>query len=122
MPAGRPPVLTEPNELDEAIENYQLHCEEKKEPFLIIGLACFMGINKDTLIEYGKKPEFSVSYKKAMTIAEEHLVRKALNGEYNAAVSIFLMKNNHKYTDKPQSGKEELKRKRVTIARRSDRT
>jgi hypothetical protein len=122
MPAGRPPALTEPNELDEAIENYQLHCEETKDPFTLIGLACFMGINRSTLREYNKKTEFSATYKKAVTIAEEHLVSKALKGEYNAAVSIFLLKNNHKYTDKPQEEKEERKRKRVTIARRSDRT
>lgn len=100
--AGRPPAIKSPDELEKAINEYQTQCDEKEDPFTLIGLSCFMGINRCTLREYKENPIFSATYKKAETIAEEHLVRSALTGKYNAAVSIFLLKNNHKYVDKQE--------------------
>jgi len=102
MPAGRPPAIKSPLELDAAIDDYYLKCQESEEPFTIIGLAVHMGISKDTIIEYGKNPEFSDSYKKAMALAEKSLVHNALTGGYNPTVSIFLLKNNHGYKDKQE--------------------
>jgi len=102
MPAGRPPAIKSPLELDAAIDDYYLKCQESEEPFTIIGLAVHMGISKDTIIEYGKNPEFSDSYKKAMALAEKSLVHNALTGGYNPTVSIFLLKNNHGYRDKQE--------------------
>jgi len=99
---GRPKKLNDPKELYDGIEEYKKHCKENKEPFTIIGLAVFMDMAKDTIIEYGKKEEFSDPYKKAMNIAEEHLVKYSLTGKYNPTVSIFLMKNNHGYADKQE--------------------
>lgn len=102
MPAGRPKAIKTPKELDDAIEAYAKHCEETEEAFTIIGLSVFMGVARDTLIEYSKTPEYSDSYKKAMTFAEHSLVKNSLGGKYNPTVSIFLLKNNHGYVDKQE--------------------
>lgn len=96
---GRPPAIKSTNELEKAIDEYQIYCEEKQEPFTLIGLAVFMGIDRDTLKEYAKKDEFSATYKKAKSLAERALVNGAMTNKYNPTVSIFLLKNNHGYKD-----------------------
>ena len=100
MKTGRPPIFKDSKELDKKIEEYKKQCDEKQSPFTIIGLACFIGIAKDTIIEYGKKDGFSDSYKKALAFAERSLVDNGLNGSYNPTLTIFLLKNNHNYKDK----------------------
>jgi len=102
MPAGRPRIFNDVSEFDAKIDEYYLQCVEKEEAFTIIGLAIYMGIAKDTIIEYGKMPQFSDSYKKALALAEGSLVHGALHGKYNPTISIFLLKNNHGYKDKQE--------------------
>ena len=102
MPAGRPNKISSPEELYLAIEEYKKYCDKNKEPFTIVGLALHMDIRKETLIEYSKKEGFSNPYKKAMNIAENHLVKYSLTGKYNPTVSIFMLKNNHGYKDKQE--------------------
>ena len=102
MPAGRPKKIESPQDMIDAIDAYEKYCDEEQEPFTIVGLSVYMDVCKDTLIEYGKKEEFSDSYKKAMRIAENHLVKYSLTGKYNPTVSIFMLKNNHGYTDKKE--------------------
>ena len=109
---GRPKIFNKPEELDAYIDAYNKYCEEKEEVFTAIGLCCFIGINKDTFTEYQKDPNFSVTIKKAQTLAERALVTGSLMGKYNPSVSIFLLKNNHGYKDKQEqeiSGGVEIK-------------
>lgn len=101
-PGGRPRAMNSPTELDQAIVEYKQHCDDNEEIFTIIGLACHMGIHKDTLFEYAKMEKYSDSYKKALSYAENDLVKNSINGKYNSTVSIFLLKNNHGYTDKQE--------------------
>lgn len=99
---ARPMKYKTTEEFDSKVKSYIEECEETGKPFTITGLALHMEIHKDTLIEYGKMDLFSDSYKKAKSIAENHLVNNALTGTYNSTVSIFLLKNNHNYTDKQE--------------------
>lgn len=100
----KPKIFNTPSDFDKAIEKYKTYCEENKKPFTMIGFAAFMQVDKDTIMEYGREnnKEFSVSYKKALALAENSLVENALLGEYNPTISIFLLKNNHKYKDKTE--------------------
>jgi len=99
---ARPRKIESPEDLEKAIEEYETYCEEKNEPFTIVGLAVYMGVIKETLINYSKDEEFFDSYKKALNIAENHLVKFSLTGKYNPTVSIFMLKNNHGYKDKQE--------------------
>lgn len=100
---GRPKAFNSPDELDKLIDKYKIHCEETNDIFTLIGLCVFIGINKDTLTEYSKMDGYSVTHKKALSLAEQALVNGSLTGKYNAAVSIFMLKNNHGYKDKQET-------------------
>jgi len=51
-------------------------------------------VDADTLHEWKKvHPDFSEAYKECKAIQKEHLVNKALQGEYNPSFSIFTAKN-----------------------------
>ena len=100
---GRPPAIKSPDDLDKAINEYFAQCYADDDIFTIIGLCVYMGVSKDTMNVYSKMPEFSDSYKKAMSLAEKALVNGSLTGKYNAAVSIFMLKNNYGYKDKQET-------------------
>lgn len=102
----RPPSFTNADELEQRIIEFFDYCIAEKDPANIVGLAVFLGICKDTLNEYGKgvydhiDAEFSVTVKKAKDYIENEKWKRALKGEYHAAVAIFDLKNNHGATDK----------------------
>lgn len=98
---ARPSTYKSEEEFEDKMEEYKEYCEEKAEPFTMIGLASFMGVHRDTLNEYGKK--FPDTYKKGKSFAEKSLVNNALAGTYNPTISIFLLKNNHGYKDKHET-------------------
>lgn len=71
----------------------------------VIKFARHIGVNPDTITEWAtaknksgkpKYPEFSVSYRRAMKTAQDHLVDNGLAGLSPAAAFIFVAKN---YTD-----------------------
>ena len=73
------------------------------------GLACEFGVVGDTIQEWKsddnvklKKSHraFSASVKRLLQKQSEMLQQHGLSGRYNTAMSIFLLKNNHKFVDK----------------------
>jgi hypothetical protein len=73
------------------------------------GLAGRFGVEDDTLVEW-RNPKytkmakerkiFSASCKKLMQAQREMLVKHGLFGNYNTAMAIFILKNNHGFTDR----------------------
>ena len=71
---GRPPLFTDPKELEKLIDKYFI---EETKPTLA-GLAYFLGMNRDTLYNYEKKDEFNDIIKRArdfvLSIYENRLI------------------------------------------------
>ena len=76
----------------------QLEYTEYVEHPTMIGLAHYLKINKDTLVEYGKMVEYSVSIKKAKEIIEGYLENKLYGS--NVTGIIFNLKNNYGWEDR----------------------
>jgi ribosomal protein S14 len=97
---GRPPIFTCAAEMQSAIDGYYATCEEKGRPWTVMGLALALGMCRDTLQEYAKHGEFSVTVKKARDLVVERVEQMILTG--GGAGPIFWMKNNGGYVDKQE--------------------
>ena len=92
-PVGRPRKYSSPEEFDARVDEYAQYCKEEMEPVTWSGLALFLGFaNRSCIDEYGKRPEFSYSVKRAKAFVEWNY-EKMLAGGSNAAGSIFALKN-----------------------------
>lgn len=93
MPAGRPPIWTDPTAFDNAVDAYFEACKAAEEPPLWTGLALHLGFeSRDSLNDYAAKPEFSYSVKKALMRIENKYEKSALTAK-NPAAPIFALKN-----------------------------
>ena len=114
MPAGRPTKYTNAtcSMLDKYLETTGR--EQTKMPS-VCGFAVFLGVNEDTLVEWGHKhKEFSASLRKLMTLQQNQLIDDGIYGgkEVNSTIVKLLLMNNHGYKerndttsgDKPLSG------------------
>ena len=101
MKVGRPRLIDSPEEMLELGNAYFSVCEEKKEPILITGLVLALGLScRDSLIEYGKRPEFADTVKALKSICE-HYAENRLYGN-NPTGAIFALKN-YGWIDKQQN-------------------
>lgn len=118
MPAGRPTKLTP--ELLEKAKTYLSTCidhvvENDKgtvsyvnvELPTVVGLALYLGINKDTVTEYCKGNEelnldFSVLVKEIIQEQEKRLINKGLGGLYNPKI-VGLVAAKHGYAEKTET-------------------
>lgn len=65
------------------------------------GYAVHLGVCRDTLMDWRERhPEFNKAYKAAKVIQERHIVENSMEGVAPTAFAIFMMKNNHGWTDK----------------------
>jgi hypothetical protein len=67
------------------------------------GLALFLEVNDDTIVEWSKTyEEFGELYKKLMMTQKVQLINNGAYGgkEVNTAMFIFLLKNNHNMKDR----------------------
>lgn len=89
MKVGRPPMWTDPESFSNSVEEY---FEDKEITHTWTGLALHLGFeSRKSLWEYGEKPEFSNSVKRALLRIEEIYERNLFNK--NAAGPIFALKN-----------------------------
>lgn len=110
--AGRPKAYTTPEDMQIVIDAYFEECdnnifagEPKPTPYTLEGLAVALGIDRHTLITYGKEPshsDFHATVKKAKDKVLANLAERMLNGHNTTAGAIFLLKNNYGYTDKTE--------------------
>lgn len=92
MPAGRPRLISSPEELDERADAFFAMCKAEDRPPTVTGLALGLGLSsRESLDEYGRRPEFSDSVKRAKSMVaacyEERLWGNAPAG------AIFALKN-----------------------------
>lgn len=60
------------------------------------GLALFLQVNTDTLVEWGKiHTEFSVTLKDLMALQAQRLVAGGLSGDYNPMITKLILSANH---------------------------
>lgn len=103
---GRPPKFKTVKEMQVKIDAYFASCWEEDEdgnknqkiPYTITGLALALDTDRELLLDYGNKDEFSDAIKKAKlkchNFAEQHL----FSGK-NATGAIFNLKNNWGWKD-----------------------
>lgn len=88
MQTGRPPIWSDPEAFDKAVQKY---FDENMNPKWS-GLALHLGFeSRKSLWEYGKKPEFSNSVKRALLRIEQYYEENLLTK--NATGAIFALKN-----------------------------
>lgn len=96
-PGGRPPKFKDPAELEALLSDYF-----ENEPVLTMtGLALHLGfVNRQSMYDYEKKPEFSDTIKMARAMIENGYEKALARGEGTAG-HIFALKN-FGWTDKSQ--------------------
>ena len=95
---GRPRKIKSPREFERLAGAYFQKCEAEGEPALLTGLILAVGLSaRESLDEYGRRPEFYDSVKKAKLRIEMEY-EKALRSR-NPAGPIFALKN-FGWTDK----------------------
>ena len=88
---ARPPKFTDPDEFEGIANDYFAKCVADDLVPTVNGLGLALGICRDTLLEYGKKPEFSDTVKSVrMRLENEWEQRLAGN---SVAGTIFWLKN-----------------------------
>jgi len=103
LPSGRPLNFKSREELDEAINKYLEHVKEIDGVLTEKGFCHFHNITSDWLSENKERPIFCQSIKALKERCETYLAENALKNKINATMSIFLLKNNHGYSDKIES-------------------
>lgn len=103
--AHRPKKYASPEEMQKVIDGYFKECEDKKDPLTIEGLSLALDIHRRTLLTYEKDEthaDFHHTVKRAKAVIQADFVKRALTGDYNPTISIFLLKNNFGYEDRMQ--------------------
>ena len=86
-------------QLQAGIDKYFQKCDEDKRPYTMSGLALSLGIDRVTLINYGKNDLFFTLIKEAKDKVQAQLEENALIGKGNATFTIFNLKNNYGWKD-----------------------
>lgn len=99
---GRPLKFQSVEELEEQIMKYYERCELKEKPLTMSGLACWLGIDRSTLVNYSYKDDFFHTINLARALVQADMEERALGGKSNATMSIFSLKNNFGWVDKQE--------------------
>lgn len=99
---GRPLKFKSVEELQNKIDAYFEYCDSNNKPYTISGLAYWLDTDRITLIRYEERDGFCNTIKRAKQKVENQFEERAICGEYNPTMAIFLMKNNFNYEDKVQ--------------------
>ena len=100
---GRPPKFATPEQMEKSINEYFRECDtdgKEPTPYTVAGLCVALNLTRQGLCEYGDKPEFSDTVKRAKLRIEAQ-VESRLFGP-NATGSIFWLKNHAHYIDRTQ--------------------
>lgn len=99
---GRPLAFSTVEELEEMIQKYYIRCEEKEKPLTMSGLALWLGISRQTLVNYSYKDDFFDTINIARGMVQADMEERGLSGNSNATMSIFSLKNNFGWVDKQE--------------------
>ena len=96
---GRPKIFNDVKEVEEKINAYFNYCEEKEKPYTMSGLAYYLGISRQTLVNYSNQDQFFYTIKKARDRVQMQLEENALSNKANPTFTIFNLKNNFDWKD-----------------------
>lgn len=92
MPAGRPRLISSPEELNDRADTYFAVCKAEDRPVTVTGLALALGLSsRESLDEYGRRPEFSDSVKRAKAMVAAAYEERLWGN--SPAGAIFALKN-----------------------------
>lgn len=98
MAGGRPRIIESPEEMLRRGYEYFDLCKEEESPILVTGLVLALGLScRDTLIEYGHRPEFTDTVKELKSVCENFAENRLYSN--NPTGAIFALKN-YGWTDK----------------------
>lgn len=96
---GRPLKFQSVEELDSKVSDYFTLCDEGKKPYTLSGLALYLDVDRETILNYTARPEYSSTLKKAKQRCEEYIEQGMMGNKINPASAIFILKNNYGYKD-----------------------
>lgn len=105
---GRPRAFKSVEEVEEKINAYFNYCEEKEKPYTMSGLAYYLGISRQTLVNYSNQDQFFDTIKKARDRVQMQLEENALSNKANPTFTIFNLKNNFDWKDKIEHSSSEV--------------
>lgn len=86
-------------ELAKGIEEYFEDCKKREKPYTMSGLAVWLGITRQTLVNYSHKDKFFPLIKKAKERVQAQIEENAIDGTFNTTFAIFSLKANYKWDD-----------------------
>lgn len=101
MPAGRPKIFNNVEDMKDAIEAYFISCQDPDDsnkyirPLTVTGLANSIGITRESLLNYEERDEFFLTIKEAKSKVEQWVEEYLFTGK-NQTGAIFNLKNNYK--------------------------
>ncbi len=120
--AGRPLKFKTPQELETKIQAYFDYCNArtKKEivktkdyfeiidmpdpiPYTVYGLADFLDVDADSLLNYSDREDFSVLIVRAKQSIQTNKVERGLDGKSNPIITKFMLANNYGMSDKTEN-------------------
>jgi hypothetical protein len=92
MPAGRPRIISSPEEMLTKGYEYFEDCRTKEQHILVTGLVLALGLSsRESLIEYGNRPEYSDAVKELKSVCENYAENRLFSN--NPTGAIFALKN-----------------------------
>ena len=104
---GRPRAFKSVEEVEEKINAYFNYCEEKEKPYTMSGLAYYLEVSRQTLVNYSNQDQFFDTIKKARDRVQMQLEENALSNKANPTFTIFNLKNNFDWKDKIEHSSSE---------------
>lgn len=105
---GRPKAFKNVEEVEEKINAYFNYCEENEKPYTMSGLAYYLEVSRQTLVNYSNKDEYFDTIKKARDRVQMQLEENALSNKANPTFTIFNLKNNFDWKDKMEVEKTDM--------------
>ena len=105
---GRPRAFKSVKEVEEKINAYFNYCEEKEKPYTMSGLAYYLEVSRQTLVNYSYEDEYFDTIKKARDKVQMQLEENALSNKANPTFTIFNLKNNFDWKDKIEHSSSEV--------------
>lgn len=104
---GQAHKFNDVDELRVAIDEYFQDCDDRNAPYTVSGLALALETSRRLLLDIQKSDHYSNDFKHLINLAKARILSRTeegmLSNRYNAAGSIFTLKNNFGYVDKTES-------------------
>lgn len=97
---GRPKLFTSPDEMQKQIDLYFQDADKKGDPYTMSGLALALGMDRHTILSYGKNDDFYATVKRARDRVNAELEKRLLKSGQPTIGLIFALKNNAGWQDK----------------------